>query len=48
MLWKELRPGSTTWDVKMGYEAIGKDPNSEYDEVSYPSLALPSRGSLRP
>ncbi|GIZ48980.1 hypothetical protein CKM354_001202200 [Cercospora kikuchii] len=33
MLWKELRPGSTTWDVKMGYEAIGKDPNSEYDEA---------------
>ncbi|KAF2211285.1 hypothetical protein CERZMDRAFT_106504 [Cercospora zeae-maydis SCOH1-5] len=33
MLWKELKPGSTTWDAKMSYEAIGKDPNSEYDEV---------------
>ncbi|KAM3414410.1 hypothetical protein BST61_g11048 [Cercospora zeina] len=33
MLWKELKPGSTTWDPKMDYEAIGKDPKSEYDEV---------------
>ena len=35
MLWKELRPGSKVWDEKMDYEAIGKDPNSQYDEVSF-------------
>ncbi|KAI5364132.1 hypothetical protein Slin14017_G060960 [Septoria linicola] len=33
MLWKELKPGSKMWDAKMDYEAIGKDPNSHYDEV---------------
>lgn len=35
MLWKELQPGSKMWDAKMEYEAIGKEPDSHYDEVSW-------------
>ncbi|KAK4498117.1 hypothetical protein PRZ48_010773 [Zasmidium cellare] len=33
MLWKELKCGSKLWDAKMDYEAVGKDPNSEFDEI---------------
>ncbi|KAI7242182.1 hypothetical protein KC330_g52 [Hortaea werneckii] len=33
MLWKELKCGSSTWDPKLDYAAIGKDPESSYDEV---------------
>ncbi|EME81131.1 uncharacterized protein MYCFIDRAFT_97007, partial [Pseudocercospora fijiensis CIRAD86] len=33
MLWKELRPGSKLWDSKTEYQAIGKEPSSDYDEV---------------
>ncbi|KAI6814390.1 hypothetical protein KC332_g2067 [Hortaea werneckii] len=33
MLWRELKCGSSTWDPKLDYTAIGKDPESPYDEV---------------
>ena len=33
MLWKELKCGSKLWDPKIEYEAIGKDPRQDYDEV---------------
>ncbi|KXT02078.1 hypothetical protein AC578_6672 [Pseudocercospora eumusae] len=33
MLWKELKPGSKLWDSKTEYQAIGKEPSSDYDEV---------------
>ncbi|KAI7604701.1 hypothetical protein KC346_g11352, partial [Hortaea werneckii] len=33
MLWRELKCGSSTWDPKLDYTAIGKDPESSYDEV---------------
>ncbi|KXT18404.1 hypothetical protein AC579_8148 [Pseudocercospora musae] len=33
MLWKELKPGSKLWDAKTEYQAIGKEPSSDYDEV---------------
>ncbi|KAI7602614.1 hypothetical protein D0864_14925 [Hortaea werneckii] len=33
MLWRELKCGSSTWDPKLDYTAIGKDPDSPYDEV---------------
>ncbi|KAF2773665.1 hypothetical protein EJ03DRAFT_285864 [Teratosphaeria nubilosa] len=32
-LWKELRCGSSYWDPKTDYAAIGKDPSSPYDEI---------------
>jgi hypothetical protein len=31
--WKALRPGSSVWDPRTVYEAIGKDPDAEWDEV---------------
>lgn len=34
MLWKELKCGSKLWDPKVDYEAIGKEPTSDSDEVS--------------
>lgn len=34
MLWKELRCGSKTWDPRISYSAIGKDDDSDWDEVS--------------
>lgn len=34
MLWKELRCGSKQWDPRLSYSAIGKDPDSQWDEVS--------------
>ncbi|SMY25112.1 unnamed protein product [Zymoseptoria tritici ST99CH_1A5] len=33
MLWSELKCGSSLWDAKTEYEAIGKDPDSEWDEI---------------
>ncbi|KAF2173778.1 hypothetical protein M409DRAFT_16050 [Zasmidium cellare ATCC 36951] len=33
MLWKELKCGSKLWDAKMDYEAVGKDPTSDFDEI---------------
>jgi hypothetical protein len=33
-LWKTLKPGNPLWDPKIEYEAIGKDRNSDWDEVS--------------
>jgi hypothetical protein len=33
MLWSELKCGSKLWDPKTEYEAIGKDPDSDWDEV---------------
>ena len=35
LLWKELKCGSPRWDPKMEYKAIGREPSSPYDEVSY-------------
>lgn len=35
MLWKELKCGSKLWDPKIEYEAIGKDPEQDYDEVCF-------------
>ncbi|KAF2268615.1 hypothetical protein CC78DRAFT_530048 [Lojkania enalia] len=32
-IWKALRPGNPMWDPKIVYEAIGKDKDSEWDEV---------------
>ncbi|KAH9841254.1 hypothetical protein Tdes44962_MAKER07811 [Teratosphaeria destructans] len=32
-LWKELKCGSSHWDPKTDYAAIGKDPSSPYDEI---------------
>lgn len=40
MLWKELKCGSKLWDPKMDYEAIGKEPTSDFDEVSTASSIL--------
>lgn len=34
--YKELRPGSGTWDPKVTYLAVGKEENSEFDNVSLP------------
>jgi hypothetical protein len=34
MLWKELRCGSKLWDPRISYQAIGKDADSGWDEVS--------------
>lgn len=34
-LWKDIRPASKQWDPKTDYEAIGKNPRSAYDEVSF-------------
>lgn len=39
MLWKELKPGRGNWDSRTKYVAIGKDPNSEWDDVSIHFLA---------
>jgi hypothetical protein len=36
MLWEELKCGSKLWDAKTEYEAIGRDPNSDWDEVIDP------------
>lgn len=33
LLWKELKRGRSLWDPKTNYAAIGKDPNSQRDEV---------------
>lgn len=33
MLWKELKPSSLTWDAKTDYTAIGKEPDSPYDQI---------------
>ncbi|KAK5124356.1 hypothetical protein LTR85_001573 [Meristemomyces frigidus] len=33
LLWKELKCGSSRWDPKTDFAAIGKDPASVYDEV---------------
>ena len=33
MLWKELKCGSGVWDPRTDYQAIGKHPDSAYDEV---------------
>lgn len=32
--WKVLRPGGPLWDPRIIYEAIGKEKDSEWDEVS--------------
>ena len=32
-IWSVLRSGNPLWDPKIVYEAIGKDPTSEWDEV---------------
>ncbi|KAF2477803.1 uncharacterized protein BDR25DRAFT_250046 [Lindgomyces ingoldianus] len=31
--WKALKPGNPLWDPKIVYEAIGRDPSDECDEV---------------
>jgi hypothetical protein len=41
-IWKVLRPGGPLWDPKIAYEAIGKHPKSDWDEVS---LALLCKNS---
>lgn len=33
-IWKTLKVGNQLWDPKVGYEAIGKDRNIEWDDVS--------------
>jgi hypothetical protein len=33
MLWKELKPGRGHWDSRTEYVAIGKNPNSDLDDV---------------
>ncbi|KAF2724291.1 hypothetical protein K431DRAFT_155641 [Polychaeton citri CBS 116435] len=33
ILWQELKPASEKWDPRTDYQAIGKDPASDYDEV---------------
>ena len=39
--YKALHPPTSTWDRKVTYSRIGKDPNSEADTVSFPlSLSL--------
>ncbi|PVI00510.1 hypothetical protein DM02DRAFT_655372 [Periconia macrospinosa] len=32
-VWKTIRPGNPLWDPKTVYEAIGKDRDSEWDEI---------------
>jgi hypothetical protein len=39
--WKFLRPGVGYWDPRVEYTAIGKPPNSEYDEVYNPRNHYP-------
>lgn len=34
--WKLVQPGPSLWDKKMKYTQIGKDKNSEFDDVSNP------------
>lgn len=33
-IWNTLKPGNPLWDPKVMYEAIGKDSNVEWDDVS--------------
>lgn len=35
--WKSMQPPSSTWDRGVTYQQIGKDKNSEYDDVSEPN-----------
>ena len=35
LAWRDLKPGLKTWDPKMDYKAIGKDKESDWDEVSF-------------
>lgn len=35
ILWKEVKCGQGLWDPKTDYTAIGKHPDSQYDEVGY-------------
>lgn len=39
--WKTLKPGQSTWEPRVIYERIGKDPDSSFDEVC-PSTTLAS------
>lgn len=39
--YKALHPPAGTWDRKLTYLRIGKDPNCESDTVSFRSLSLP-------
>lgn len=36
MLWKELKCGSSMWDSRTEYKAVGKDPHSSLDDVRQP------------
>ena len=38
--WKIVQPGPSTWDRKLKYMQIGKDPASEFDDVSARSTSL--------
>ena len=40
ILWKELKPGRGYWDPKIEYTAIGRDTDSEYDEVCIRTVEL--------
>lgn len=33
-IWEEIKSGPSMWDPKIEYTKIGKDPRSEYDQVS--------------
>lgn len=35
--WKSMQPPSSTWDRGVTYQQIGKDKNSEHDDVSEPN-----------
>lgn len=34
-IWKVVKPGHPLWDPKVAYEAIGRVPGAEWDDVSY-------------
>lgn len=38
--WKSMQPPSSTWDRGVRYKQIGKDKNSEYDDVSEPNARV--------
>ena len=38
--WKSMQPPSSTWDRGVTYQQIGKDKNSEYDNVSKPNARV--------
>lgn len=44
-IWKVVKPGNPLWDPKVVYEAIGKDKDTEWDDVSHCTCQVVYRNS---